>query len=511
MKILSREQIRDVDSYTIKNEPIPSIELMERAATAFKKWFINVFDKSEKIAIVCGLGNNGGDGLAIARLLIKENYDVEVFAVKPKDKTSEDFQSNEDRLRKIKEINYITNDIGNTSFKNFSIIIDGIFGSGLSRPVDHGIFKEVIDKINESSATKVAIDIPSGLFSDQHTEGGSIVEADYTITFQIPKLAFFLPQNHQYVGNWSIVNIGLDEDYIQSLSSSNILIEDNHAAWIYNFRDKYSHKGDYGRGLLICGSFGKIGAAVLAARAALRSGIGLLTVHSPRCGYSILQSSVPEAMNSPDEDEKHFSMPPDSLFEYDAIGVGPGIGTDEITLGAYAKLLSEFKKPLVIDADGLNMIAKNHHLLDMVPEYSILTPHPKEFERLTGEATDDFDRLDKLRTYAKEHKLFVALKGRHTAVATPEGNIYFNKTGNPGMASGGTGDALTGIITSLLSQKYSSEEAVLLGVYLHGLAGDMASDMLGQDSLIASDLIDKIPEAFKKIIQEKNEIKRKNS
>ncbi|MGK7392087.1 MAG: NAD(P)H-hydrate dehydratase [Candidatus Cyclobacteriaceae bacterium M2_1C_046] len=493
MKILSAQQIREADQHTIKNKPIPSIKLMENASLAFTEWFTDTFSKDYSVAIVCGIGNNGGDGLAIGRMLLEQDYNVEVFAVKPKEKTSEDFATNEERLKNLTAIKYIKEESDLLDF-NYDIIIDGLFGSGLDRPVDHGIFQKVIHQINASPALKVAIDIASGLFADKSSRGSTVVEADYTISFQVPKLAFFMPENHKYVGEWHLVDIGLDKAFIDGLSSDYQTMEEVEITSFYRSRKKFTHKGNYGRCLLVAGSFGKMGAAVLAAQAALRTGAGLLTIHAPRCGYNILQIAAPEAMVSPDEDEKHFSSQPD-LEKYDVIGIGPGLGTHELTLNAYAELLGLWKKPAVIDADGLNLIAKNHHLMDMVKENSILTPHPKEFERIAGETKDHFERLEKLKSFAADHKVYVLLKGYHTAIATPEGKVFFNMTGNPGMATGGTGDVLTGILTTLMAQ-YQPQEAIMLGVWLHGLAGDKAAEQVGMDSLIASDVIDFIPEAY---------------
>lgn len=497
MKILSAAQIRDLDAYTIKNEPIASIDLMERAARSFTQWFTQKFTSKNKIAILCGTGNNGGDGLAIGRMLLNEQYDVNIYAVKPKEKSSEDFAKNEERLKDLTDIYYIKDSSDIPDLKDIDIIIDGLFGSGLSRPVE-GLYKEVIDMINNGDRTTVAIDIPSGLFADQHTDSGNIIKADYTISFQLVKLAFLLPENHHYIGEWAIVDIGLDKNYIERLDSKDFLLEEQQIAALYNKRPPFSHKGDFGKCLLISGSFGKMGAAVLAATAALRSGVGLLTIHAPRCGYSILQLAASEAMVSPDEDEKYFSSLPDTEG-YDALGIGPGLGTDELQLNAFAELLSLWKNPMVIDADGLNLIAKNHHLMDMVPKNSILTPHPKEFERLAGKTSNNFEQLERLREFAVKHEFYVLLKGYHTAIATPGGKIFFNRTGNPGMATGGTGDVLTGILSALLAQKYSPEEAIMLGVWLHGLAGDKAAKDIGEDSLIASDVVKYLSSAYRHI------------
>ena len=506
MKILSASQIRDLDAYTIKNEPVASIDLMERAAEAFMQWFTQKFSSQNKIAIICGPGNNGGDGLAIGRMLLRQKYNTAVFAINPEGKTSADFKANEKRLRELTGIHAISQENDIPDFSVYDIIIDGIFGSGLSRPVEQGINKKVIDAMNKAGSIKVAIDVPSGLFADRHTTGSTIVRADYTVSFQVPKLAFMLAENYPWAGEWHIVDIGLDQTYLDQLECEYFLLEESQVAPLYKERKKFSHKGDYGKCLLISGSFGKMGAAALAAKAALRTGVGLLTVHVPRCGYTILQLAASEAMVSPDDDEKYFSSLP-ALEGYDALGIGPGIGTDDLQLNAFAELLSLWKKPMVIDADGLNLLAKNHHLMDMVPKYSILTPHPKEFERLTEKPSDNFHRLELLKEFAGKYQLYVLLKGYHTAIATPAGKVFFNDTGNPGMATGGTGDALTGIVTSLLAQGYTSEKSVLLGVWLHGLAGDKAAEVVGMDSLIASDVIQYLSSAYQHLAKAKQRIK----
>src|ERR1044071_4620824 len=422
MKLLSAAQIREWDAFTIANEPISPEGLMERASNAFVNWFVLKFSTKEKIAIVCGKGNNGGDGMVIGRILKGKGYPVNVF------KAEEAFDAN-----------------------SFTVIIDAIFGSGLNRPVQ----SDVIKKINASSSIKVAVDIPSGLMIDSHSEG-DIIKADYTITFQTPKLAFMMPENAEYVGDWHVVDIGLSQDFDS----------DPKAYFIDNVsirrRKKYAHKGDFGRALLIAGSLGKMGACVLAARATLRSGVGLLTVHVPKCGYNIIQTSVPEAMATVDMNEDHFSDAGEA-HHYDVIGIGPGIGVPASTVSGLRKVL-QAGKPMVLDADALNILSSARELLHLVPAGSILTPHPGEFKRLVGDWKHDFERLDLQKQLAAQTKCVVVLKGAHTSIAAPDGKVYFNSTGNPGMAKGGSGDVLTGVLTGLLSQGYSAIDAAIAGV-----------------------------------------------
>jgi NAD(P)H-hydrate epimerase len=453
IRILTAEQTRAWDAYTIANEPISPEGLMERASNAFVNWFIKKFETTERIAIVCGKGNNGGDGIVIGRLLVLRGYSVTVF------KADEHFNLN-----------------------NFTVVLDAVFGSGLSRPAN----SEAIRKINAASAIKVAIDIPSGLQMDAHSEG-DIVKADYTITFQAPKLAFMFPENADYVGEWHVVSIGLKEDFVATFR--NFYIDQIST----RKRKKFSHKGDYGRALLVAGSYGKMGACVLASRAALRSGAGLLTVHVPKCGYTIIQSSVPEAMASIDNNEDYFSDV--DTQNYDVIGIGPGLGITASTVSGLRKTL-QAGKPMVIDADGLNIIASSRELMHLIPEGSILTPHPGEFKRLVGEWKNDFERLELQKRLAAQTRCVVVLKGAHTSITNPDGDVYFNSTGNPGMAKGGSGDVLTGVLTGLLSQGYSALEAAIIGVYVHGQAGDLAAGQVGENALLAGDLVEFLGQSF---------------
>lgn len=455
IKLLTADQTREWDDFTIKHEPISSSALMERASNAFVSWFISRFTTKEKIAIVCGKGNNGGDGIVIGKLLKEKKYNVSILNV-------------EDDLPEC------------------TVIIDAIFGSGLSRPVQSP-YSEIIRKINSSPATKVSVDVPSGLRIDAPSEG-DIVKADYTITFQTPKLAFMFPENAEFVGEWHVVDIGLKNDFD---ATTNYYYVDKISV---KKRKKFSHKGDFGKALLIAGSLGKMGACVLAARAALRSGAGLLTVHVPKVGYNIIQTSVPEAMATVDANEDHFSDAGDAS-NYTVIGVGPGIGVTASTVNGLRKLL-QLRKPMVLDADALNILSSSRELMHLIPPGSLLTPHPGEFERLVGKWSNDFHRLDLQRKLAAETKSVVVLKGAHTSIAAPDGTVWFNSTGNPGMAKGGSGDVLTGVLLGFLAQGYSASEAAVTGVYVHGRAGDLAADKLGQNAIIAGDLVEFLGQSF---------------
>jgi NAD(P)H-hydrate epimerase len=496
LKILSVQQIRELDKFTIENEPIAPIDLMERACHAFVHWFVQHVRIEKKIGIVCGTGNNGGDGMGVARLLLERGYSVKAWVVRGEMPETESFKTNLKRLNGQIPIGEISKPTDRGLFHDRDVLVDAILGSGLSR-APLGIYAQVISCINQTDAIRIAIDIPSGLFSDAHSEG-EIVQAHHTVSFQLPKLAFLFPENNKYVGDWHLADIGLNKEFIHDAASQNLFVNAKSVKKIVHRREKFSHKGTYGHALLISGSFGKMGACVLAAKAALRSGLGLLTVRVPSTGYSIIQTAVPEAMASVDPRDNYFSIAPEDL-NYSAIGIGPGLGTDIETINAFAKVLKQFKRPMVIDADGLNILSQHNELLELIPEGSILTPHPKEFERLASPWKNEFDRLELLRDFAQKIKSVVILKGAYSATAAPDGKIYFNSTGNPGMATGGSGDVLTGIITGVLSQGYSPVDAAILGVFVHGLSGDLAAADLGMDSLIAGDLIDFLPYAFKKM------------
>lgn len=488
-KIISVEQVRAADRYTIVNEPIASIELMERAAVAFVESFVSLAPSKYSIHVICGTGNNGGDGLAVARLLSKVNYHVTTSLIQFTNQLSPDCLINLNRLDNVKRVQ----NVGDLIIQE-DIIIDAIFGSGLSRPVT-GFGAEVIDKVNNASAKVVSIDLPSGLFSDVTDFTGAIIHADHTIAFQQPKLSFLIPESGAYVGDFSIVDIGLDEEFIASQPSNYFLLEEADVQALLPERKKFQHKGDFGRVQVFSGSFGKMGAAFLCGKAVLRVGAGLLTLHIPKCGYEILQSSLPEAMVTVDEHETEISSGK-ILENTDLVCVGPGLGTSEPTVDWFKKLLKGNDKPMVLDADAMNILALHPELMENVPEKSVLTPHVGEFTRLFGRSKDGLVRIEKLKEVASSRKWVIVLKGANSAIGLPNGDVVFNTTGNVGMATAGSGDVLAGIITGLLAQGMTSEDAALAGVFLHGSAGDLAEKKVGKMSLMASDLLNELPGAI---------------
>ncbi len=500
MKILSAEQIRALDAYTIEHEPISSLDLMERAASVFTDWLTDRFPTAlGKVAIFCGPGNNGGDGLVVARLLYQRFYEVSLYLCEIGTSRSADYTANLKRLpprSNIAVYRIQAEDPLPELDQQHGLIIDAIFGSGLSRPLK-GYWASLIEHLNEQHLLRIAIDVPSGLFCDQPSTGVTL-QANHSLSFELPKLAFFFPENYRAVGAWATRSIGLNTDFIEQAESPYHYVDRSFAQQLLRPRHKYDHKGTFGHALLVAGSYGKVGAAILATRAALRSGTGLVTLHAPKCAYAILQNSIPEAMVSIDRHEYLISQIPEDLSRYRAIGVGCGMDTHTESKSALESLIHESEVPLVLDADALNIIAQQPELLEQLPTGSILTPHPKEFSRLFGDCANDFERNQLQREKAQRLNIYLLLKGAHSCIATPDGQCYFNSTGNPGMATGGSGDVLTGMITGLLAQGYSPKAAVILGVYLHGLAGDLAVEtQLSQEALIASDLIDHLGAAFR--------------
>ena len=520
MKILPVEKIREADAFTIENEPIDSVDLMERAASKVYEWFMKRCKSKEvSVKIFCGIGNNGGDGLALARMLYATNIIPQVFVVRYSDKMSRDCEINFERLRDCRDVTPVASEYLVPMYDIFSeddfpqifdndIIIDAIFGSGLNRPIE-GFTAELIKYINKSNAIKIAIDIPSGLISEtqklrnsesqksqqstvnsqQSTVNGQqpIAKVDYTLTFQFPKLAFMFPEYDPYVGKWEILDINLHKDFIDNVETLNFYTTEDVVKPILRKRSKFSHKGTYGHALLVAGSSGKTGAALLAAEACMRTGVGLLTAHLPKDALLPMQVYLPEAMTSIDESNTHCTKIND-IISYTAIGVGPGIGKNEETVTLLKKIIQEATQPLVLDADALNIIANNPTWLSFMPDNTILTPHPKEFDRLFGTTNNSYERLELQRKMSVVHNIIIVQKGAHTAITFPNGTCFFNSTGNPGMATAGSGDVLTGMILSLLAQRYSPAESALLGVFMHGKAGDVAAQELGMESMIARDI-----------------------
>ncbi len=494
MKIFNASQIRQIDALTLKRQSLTSLELMERAAGACAAWICSRYDTGTKIFVFCGPGNNGGDGLAIARILHSRGYDAGVWLAASSRALSPDCQANLDRLPPG-ILHPVQEDSELPLPGKKELVIDALFGTGLNHP-PAGIIARTMAWINQGAAPVVAIDMPSGMYADRHPGGQPVVRAAHTLSLETWKLAFLIPGTGEWAGSVHLLPLGLDPGALKETSTPFCLTDPGDISALITPRPPFSHKGDFGHVLLIAGSYGKMGAAVLSARACLRSGAGLVTCLVPEKGYPVIQTAVPEAMcitYAPGQDEM---LRPEDLEKYDAIGIGPGLGEGPEATRLVRTAL-EGSRPLVIDADGLNLIARHPDWMKDIPPASILTPHPGEFERLFGKSPDPFARLDLLIRQAAENRIHILLKGRYTAIACPDGRCFFNPTGNPGMATGGTGDALTGILSGLRAQGYSPEHAAILGAYLHGLAGDFAAAALSGNSMLAGDLIENLGAAFK--------------
>ena len=500
MKFFTTTQIRQLDQYTIEHEPISSIDLMERAANALYGSFTGIFSNSVPVCILAGQGNNGGDALALARLLLKSNYQVSVYLIYS-GSLSADCETNRQRLQSAypSSIKELKEEFAVPIIPKDSVLVDGLFGSGLSRPLG-GIFEQTVTWMNQSEHRIVAIDIPSGLSGEENkpTDKSVIVKANITLSLQFPKLAFLLAENAPFVGQLKILDIGLHPEAIETTTSNLYYLEEKDITPFLKSRSEFSHKGTFGHALIVAGSKGMAGASVLSSLAALRSGAGLVTVHGPAANRIIVQTSIPEVIFRSDTSDEIISHI-DSHDMFSAIAIGPGIGTLPVTAGMLHEFLVKTNNPCVIDADALNIISMQKDLLQHIPKNSILTPHPKEFERLFGECNSSYERIMKAQKASKIYGFIIVLKGAHTVIAIPNGNLYFNSTGNSGMSTAGSGDVLTGILAGLLAQGYSPEETALTGVYLHGRAGDLALRHETKESLIAGDIISSLGDSFRSI------------
>ncbi|NNC50379.1 MAG: NAD(P)H-hydrate dehydratase [Flaviramulus sp.] len=497
MKIFSKEQIYEGDKQTIERQNISSTDLMERAGSEIFNWLhLRMQGAQVPIHIFCGIGNNGGDGLVLGRHLILDGYNVNIYIVNCSDKRSKDFLVNYDRIKNVTKnwptLLRCTEDF--PEIHSEDIIVDAVFGIGLNRTIDDWV-KKLFIHFKASRAFTLSIDIPSGLFTDKPIEDeNAAVWAGYTLSFAAPKLVFFLPDTAKYTLQWEVIDIGLDPEFLINTQTEVELIGKHEVLRNYIPREKYAHKGDFGHALIIGGSYGKIGAVTLTSKAVLSAGAGLITAFIPKCGYNILQSSFPEAMVITDiDDEKISSIKFD--IKPTVIGFGIGVGIDDKTINALAAFLKTNKTPLVIDADGINILAKKKVLLKKIPAKTVLTPHPKELERLIGVWKNDFDKLRKAKSFSRKFDVILLIKGANS-ITVYEDKIYINTTGNPGLATAGSGDVLTGIITGLIAQQYHPLAATIFGVYLHGKSADIAVEDYGYQSLTASHVIDYLGKAF---------------
>ncbi len=494
MKIFSAAQIKQWDAYTIAHEPVSSINLMERAANACYQWLTANFPPHHPLYIFCGKGNNGGDGLAIARLLIQNKYKPRIFILSSEQKGAADFETNLEKLHRVTiDINDLSGPETFPPVTENTLVIDALFGTGLHHPLQENA-AALVTHLNQSGAAIISIDMPSGLAADHTSKNNTVIHADHTLSFQQYKLAFLVAENEMYCGKVHILDIGLHTQFETSETAAFEWIDASMIQTVYKARKKFTHKGTYGHAALVAGSYGMMGAAVLGAKGCLRAGVGKLTCYIPGCGYPIMQTAVPGAMCA--VHGAGYITTVNDISKFDAVGIGPGIGIHTSHIALLKEIFTTASKPIVVDADALNVIAQNRELLSCIPVNSILTPHPREFERLFGTTANDFDRMQLALEKSASLQVYIILKGHCSFISTPEGKGYFNSTGNPGMATAGSGDVLTGIITSLLAQSYTPLQACLLGTYLHGLAGDIAATARSQEAMVAEDIADHLGNAF---------------
>lgn len=502
MKILTGNQIHDLDTYTIDNVPIASIDLMERAAAAIAAAIMEEWSSDAPVVVFAGSGNNGGDALAVARLLIMRGYHVETFLFNTRQHLSESCATNKERLTAMSPagmFHEITANFTPPRLTADTVVVDGLFGSGLNRPLGGG-FAALVRYVNKSGSRVVSIDMPSGLLAEDNTanDPNNIIRATVTLTLQHRKLCMFFAEAQPFLGRVRVLDIGLSQEYVDEAECRYEVVEPDMVKQLLLPRDDFAHKGTMGHVMLVTGSQGMAGAATLAARACLRSGVGKLTVATPQCNYDIMQMSVPEAIVAIDGDRYLSDALPTNGFS--ALGMGPGLGTADTSAAAMVDIIQQVQCPLVLDADALNMLSDDIDSVELLPLGTVLTPHPREFDRLYGRTCDsDFHRLQEASQMATDFQIYIVLKGHHTAICLPDGKVLFNATGNAGMATAGSGDVLTGIMTALLARGYSQRDACIVAVWLHGLAGDIAAKHLGRESLVASDIIRFLPEAFKSL------------
>ncbi len=491
-KLFLQQQIRELDAQTIATEGISSLDLMERAARTIYTWVEEHYHRGS-VVIFAGPGNNGGDGLALARMLHESSWPVEVWLfTNTSGNLSDDNKANVSHIVDS-DITLHVDEVPE-SIEPKALVIDALLGTGLSRPVG-GMMAECIDLMNESDNDIVSIDLPSGLPSEedlQMCDQRTIVRAKHTVSFQFPKIAFFAPEASPYVGAWHVTDIGLSKAAIEAMATPfRFTAFDDIAASIHP-RSRFAHKGTCGKALLVAGSYGMMGAAVLSSRACMRSGVGLLTTVTVPEGYVVMQTAAPEVMVKTDSDLSSVSV--------NAVGIGPGLGRTPEAAARVRSFISEFgnRVPMVIDADGL------FHLAEMLktdedfelPSRCVLTPHVVEFDRLTKQHSSFWERVMAASELAQKYTATVVLKGAFSVTACSDGRIVVNTTGNCGMATGGSGDVLTGIVLALLAQGYEPDEAAMLAVNIHGAAGDVAANEHGCESMIASDIVDSIGKIF---------------
>jgi len=503
MKIFTTDELLEIYRCTVEEDNISPLELISRVAQGVSEEIISRYLPTKPIAIFAGPGNNGAEALATARNLHTQGYTPQVYLFNiGGDKLNDCCTYMRDRFAELEnaQIVEVVRDFSLPDLNQSYLVVDGLFGTELRDNLTGG-FISLVRYINESHATILSIDLPSGLFSDWNANSihRNIIHADITLAIQFPRIAFFLKENAPLIGEWKTLDIGLSARAIGNILPTYYLIEREDVKRKLRRRNQFCSKADLGTAAIIAGCYGMMGAAILSARSALKAGVGKLTVYSPRCGYTVIQSTVPEALFKADKNDIVIS----SITlrnDFNAIAVGPGIGVHEMTVNALEDFLNKAKKPVIIDADAINCISMRPTMLNSIPVLSILTPHAGEFDRLFGPQTSEEARLRKAAEMAKYYNVFIVLKGHYTIIARPDGKIYFNSSGTPALATAGSGDVLTGAIVSFLAQGYLPEIAALMGVYIHGLAGEIAESDQGTYGTTSGDVAAYIGKAIKSIM-----------
>lgn len=503
MNIFSNEDLKNIYAHTIKEERVSTMELINRVARGVSSEITNRWNPDTPVVVFAGPGNNGADALAVAVKLIENGFNPEIYLFNIGGNClSEDCKRIRDRMTEVPEINFteIVQTFNMPQLGVNHLVIDGLFGTGLNAPLEGG-FRMLVQRINDSGASVVSIDIPSGLFTDNN-EGQifrDIIHADLTLAVQSPHRCFFNPYTAELVGEWKTVDIGLSKKAMSSVDLEFYLVEEKDARRHLHKRNPFCSKADLGNIAIVAGSYGMMGAAMLATRGALRSGVGKVTAITPRCGFGIMQQGVPEALFQSDH---HDVIITNVVLKnnYDAVAIGPGIGTHDMTVDAVERFIAAAKRPIVVDADALNCIAQRPSMLYNLPVLSILTPHEGEFDRLFGTQKSHEARIAKAREMAASYQIFIILKGRYTAIVRPDRKVFINSSGTPAMATAGSGDVLTGIIAGLLGQGYQPQFASVLGVYIHGLAGEIAEKQCGLYGTTAGDIARNVGLAIQHII-----------
>ncbi|MBP5498486.1 MAG: NAD(P)H-hydrate dehydratase [Muribaculaceae bacterium] len=504
MKIFTSERIRQIDENTLKAQNISVLDLMERAASAISYEIMTRWRPTKRIVIFAGPGNNGGDALAVARILQEQGYHPEVFLFNTKSSSlSACCQTNRDRLAAMPGV-YFTEVVSlftPPELDENDVVIDGLFGSGLRAPLKGG-YTSLVQYINDSKAFVVSIDVPSGLFGEWNigADRRNIIRANLTLALQFKRLSFFFAENAEFIGECKVLNIDMDIPSIDATPTDFYLIEKDDAKASLKSRNQFTGKYDYGTALIVAGSYGMAGAAILAARGASRAGAGLVTVHTPQINFAPLQAAVPEVVLNADRNQYVVSKI-EINHDYNVVALGPGIRTTDETISAIGSFFKNYHKPCILEADALNCIASQPILIKNIPKGSVLTPHAAEFDRLFKQHNSEEERLKKAIDVSRLYEITIVLKGHHTMTVRPDGKVYINSSGNAGMATAGSGDVLTGVIAAMMAQGYSTHRAVMLAVYLHGLAGDIAAKEHGQHGLIAPDIAENIGRAIKEVMK----------